>query len=73
MSTRGVFLSRKASADFIVDDKDVVQVNPDLERYYCWAVGDGKGKKGITNSNSISIEMCSTRKKNTLFAIPNHA
>lgn len=58
----------QASADFIVDDVDVVQYNPDLNNYYCWAVGDPRNKNskggslnGIAkNSNSISIEMCST-------------
>ena len=65
----------QASADFIVDDVDIVQYNPDPKNMYCWAVG-GKKYSSLCNSlaakyydicknnNSISIEMCS-RKKNT--------
>lgn len=64
--------NRDASADFCVDDETIVQTNPDMYNYYTWAVGDGKGKYGITNSNSISIEMCSTLKKGTSAAKPNH-
>lgn len=67
--------SRQASADFIVDDGEIVQYNPDPKNYYCWAVGGSKYSKVNTtlgakyygqcmNNNSISIEMCS-RKKNT--------
>lgn len=48
---------RKSSADFFIDDKQILQVN-DYNTYYTWAVGDGKGKNGITNNNSVSIEMC---------------
>ena len=73
LAARNVFLTRKASADFCVDDTDIVQVNPDLRNYYCYAVGDGKGKYGITNSNSISIEICSTLQKGTTAAVPNHS
>ena len=49
--------NRGSSADFFVDDKSVVQVN-DYTKFYTWAVGDGKGKYGITNANSVSIEIC---------------
>ena len=49
--------NRNSSADFFVDDKSIIQVN-DYKKYYTWAVGDGKGKYGITNANSISIEIC---------------
>lgn len=70
---RNVFLTRSASADFVVDDKNIIQVNPDLKNYYTWAVGDGNGKYGITNSNSISIEICSNLKKGTSASIPNHS
>lgn len=63
------------SADFCVDDANIVQYNPNLENYYTWAVGGGKypsmttslgGKfyNIVTNKNSISIEICSN-KKNT--------
>ena len=45
------------SADFVVDDKEALQIN-DFSKYYTWHCGDGKGKYGITNSNSIGIEIC---------------
>ena len=48
---------RQASADFFVDDKQILQVN-DYHTYYTWHCGDGKGKNGITNANSIGIEIC---------------
>lgn len=62
------FVSRSASADFAVDDRDMVQFNPDISNYYCWAVGDAKNKYSsggtlngkATNKNTISIEICST-------------
>ena len=71
--TRKVFLTRNASADFAVDDTTMLQINPDLRNYYCWAVGDGNGKYGITNKNSMSIEVCSTLQSGTTGAVPNHA
>lgn len=71
-STRSVFVARDASADFVVDDKDIVQINPDIKNNYTWAVGDGNGKYGITNKNSISIEMCSNLKKGYSGKYPNH-
>lgn len=49
--------NRNASADFFVDDNNIIQIN-DYHSNYTWAVGDGNGKYGITNRNSISIEMC---------------
>lgn len=72
MLTRNVFLNRSASADFVVDDETIVQINPDLKNRSCWAVGDGNGKYGITNKNSISIEMCSTLKPGTSPTASNH-
>jgi N-acetylmuramoyl-L-alanine amidase CwlA len=48
---------RNASADFFVDDHEILQVN-DYRSNYTWHCGDGKGKYGITNRNSIGIEMC---------------
>lgn len=70
-NTASWFMQPKAaaSADFIVDDLNIVQYNPDPANRYCWAVGGGKysGTKGggtlygvVTNKNSISIEICST-------------
>jgi N-acetyl-anhydromuramyl-L-alanine amidase AmpD len=74
MNTRNLFQNsnRDASADFCVDDETIVQTNSDPTNYYCWAVGDGKGKYGITNSNCISIEMCSTLKSGTSAVQCNH-
>jgi len=69
---RQVFLDREASADFVVDNETMLQVNPNPHDYYCWAVGDGKGKYGITNKDCVSIEICSTLKKGTSFKVPNH-
>ena len=45
------------SADFVVDDKEALQIN-DYNKFYTWHCGDGKGRYGITNSNSIGIEIC---------------
>ena len=64
-----------ASSDFIVDDRDIVQYNKDIENYYAWCVDGtkytnpttslGASLYGIaTNKNTISIEICSN-KKNT--------
>ncbi len=80
MATRGVFLQRSASADFVVDDEQVVRINPDIRNYYCWAVGDKKNTYGgggslhgiATNKNTISIEVCSTLQRGTTAAVPNH-
>lgn len=49
--------NRGASADFFVDDKEIYQVN-DYNIYYTWHCGDGGGKYGITNGNSVGIEIC---------------
>ena len=49
--------NRNSSADFFVDDKQVLQVN-DYLKNYTWHCGDGKGRYGITNANSIGIEIC---------------
>lgn len=80
MATRNVFLNRNASADFVVDDEQIVQINPNIRNYYCWAVGDKKNPYtgggrlyGIaTNRNTISIEICSTLRSGTSAAVPNH-
>lgn len=48
--------TRGASAHFTVDDSHIVNnVREEDSAYHC---GDGYGKNGITNSNSIGIEMC---------------
>ena len=49
--------NRSASADFFVDSGKVLQIN-DYNAYATWHVGDGKGKYGITNQNSVGIEIC---------------
>lgn len=61
--------TRAASADFAVDDGTKVQLNPDPNKYYCFAVGDGGGTH---NGDSISIEMCSNIRKGTDASKPNH-
>lgn len=48
---------RSASADFFVDSDDIIQII-DTDNYYSWHCGDGSGAYGITNSNSLGIEMC---------------
>lgn len=83
LSTYNTFVSRSASADFVVDDRDIVQFNPDISNYYCWAVGDSKNKYSsggslngkATNGNTISIEICSTCKPATSTAVnvANHS
>lgn len=49
--------NRKSSADFFVDDKCILCVN-NYHKYYSWHCGDGRGKYGITNGNSVGVEMC---------------
>lgn len=80
LSTKSAFLKRKASADFAVDDEEIVQINPDLRNYYCWSVGDPKNTTSggaqlygkATNRNVISIEVCSNLAKGASAIIPNH-
>ena len=75
-AVKRVFEQRKASADFAVDDKEIVQFNPDPTNYYCWAVGDKKAAGAladVTNRNTISIEICSNLAKGTSAAVPNHS
>lgn len=54
---------RKASADFLVEEDTVIKLNNYL-KYFTWHCGDGRGKFGITNSNSIGIEMCINKGSN---------
>lgn len=55
----------QGSADYIVDDRDIVQYNPDIKNRYCAAVGGKYSTRGgslykiATNVNCISIELCS--------------
>ena len=48
--------NRKASAHYFVDQDGVVQIIEDARS--AWHCGDGRGKYGISNSNSIGIEIC---------------
>ena len=72
--------AKRASADFGVDDRDMVQFNPDLNNYYTWSVGDKKNTAGgggqlygiATNRNTISIEICSNLKKGYNASKVNH-
>ena len=50
--------NRNASAHYFVDNDNIVQVVEDSNS--SWNCGDGNGMYGITNQNSIAIEMCST-------------
>lgn len=63
----------QASADYVVDKGSIWQYNTKPHKQYCWSVGGSKYPTmstseggtfyGIcTNSNSISIEMCSEKK-----------
>ena len=49
--------NRDSSADVFVDDRQAIKVN-DWNTYYTWHCGDGHGKYGITNANSVGVEMC---------------
>ena len=48
--------NRNASAHYFVDDRNIIEtVDPNLVAWHC---GDGRGRYGIYNSNSIGIEIC---------------
>ena len=47
---------RQSSAHYFVDDTQVLRIIKDSDK--AWHCGDGNGKYGITNENSIGIEMC---------------
>lgn len=47
---------RQSSADYFVDDKIIGQFVEDYN--YSWHCGDGRGQYGITNNNSIGVEIC---------------
>lgn len=53
--------SRNASAHYFVDSDSVTQVVKDSD--CSWHCGDGNGKYGITNRNSIGIELCRVNNK----------
>ena len=65
--------NRNASADFFIDKNGAIyKFNGNLAYRYSWHCGDGYGKYGITNYNSIGIEVVSagvvftTAQKNAL-------
>ena len=47
---------RNVSCHYVVDGLGIIQLVED--RHSAWHCGDGKGRFGIKNSNSIGIEMC---------------
>ena len=47
---------RDASANFFIDEDSITEVV--APGYVAWHCGDGKGVYGITNYNSIGIELC---------------
>lgn len=52
--------NRKASADFFIDkDGAIWEYNNPFDGHYTWHCGDGGGKYGITNTNSIGVEVVS--------------
>lgn len=61
---------RKASADFLVEEDKIIKLN-DYYKYFTWHCGDGRGKFGIANSNSIGIEMCINQGSNLQNTINN--
>lgn len=48
---------RGASADYFVDPDSITQII-DTDNFYSWHCGDGAGRYGIRNANSVGIEMC---------------
>ena len=46
--------NRNASAHYFVDDGSIYEY-ADPKKWYTWHCGDGHGKYGITNANSIGI------------------
>lgn len=61
---------RSASADFFVDSTQILQVN-DYNKYFSYHCGDGRGAYGITNRNSIGIEMCVNKDGNYATTVDN--
>ncbi len=49
--------NRNASAHYFIDDGAIFEY-ADPAQYATWHVGDGKGRYGITNANSVGIEVC---------------
>lgn len=51
---------RGASADYFVDSSNIIEIS-DPNNYYTFHCGDGHGKYGISNQNSVGIELCLER------------
>lgn len=49
--------NRNASAHYFVDDGTICEY-ADPATYATWHCGDGRGRYGITNQNSVGIEVC---------------
>ena len=64
--------NRSSSADIFVDSRSVWQVN-DYTKYYSWHCGDGRGKYGITNQNSVGVELCINQDGNYAATLKNAA
>lgn len=62
--------TRKASADFLIDEVGIYQIN-DYKRYFTWHCGDGKGKYGIRNGNSVGLEICVNKDGNYQASVNN--
>lgn len=62
--------NRSSSADFFVDDMQILCINNYYE-YYTWHCGDGRGKYGVSNRNSIGIEICINSDGNRQKSIEN--
>ena len=58
--------NRNASADYFIDTNGkIYKFNDNCKKYYTWHCGDGYGRYGITNANSIGIEVVSAGKEYT--------
>lgn len=60
---------RQASAHYFVDESNIVQIIEDWNA--AWHCGDGHGAYGITNHNSIGIEICINSDGNYNKAVSN--
>lgn len=49
--------NRDASAHYFIDDSGIWEY-ADPSEFYTWHCGDGHGRYGISNANSIGIEVC---------------
>lgn len=49
----------QASADFFIDKDGTIYQYNKIQYAYSWHCGDGHGKYGITNANSVGIEVVS--------------